>query len=282
MKTSLVLEGGALRDMFTMGVLDVFYRNKIRFDQAVGVSAGAAFGVNFKSHQPGRALRYNQNYGMRDDYASWKHWRNTGDLFNVDMCYRIIPDILDPFDYDTFEEDPMDFWVCTTDIISGKPTFHKLKNGHGIDMEWIHASASIPIFAQPVEIKGHFYWDGGVSDSIPIDFFPRFGPTKQVVITTQPRNYRKDPKKNRLLYRQVFKGSFPAVYERLKTRAVDYNAVLEEMTQLEKNGELLVIAPPEPIDVKTVKNPPHVLQKAYNIGVNQGLNYLDRVRDFLK
>ncbi|WP_290625608.1 patatin family protein [Lactobacillus sp.] len=219
---------------------------------------------------------------MRDDYAGWKSWRKTGNLFNVDMCYRRIPDILDPFDYDTFEKDPMDFWVCATDIISGKPTFHKLKNGRGIDMEWIRASASIPIFAQPLEINGHYYWDGGVSDSIPIDFFPRFSPTKQVVITTQPRNYRKNPKKNRLLYRQLFKKNFPAVYNKLKTRAVDYNAVIEEMIQEEEKGEILIIAPPKPINVKTIKNSPIVLQKAYDMGVHEGIRYLNKVKDFLQ
>lgn len=279
-KKSLVLEGGAMRDLFTAGVLDVLYKNDIKFDQAVGVSAGAAFGVNYKSHQPGRVLRYNQNYGLRDDFASWKNWRATGDLYNVDMCYRLIPDVLDLFDYDTFATDPMDFWVCATDIENGKPTFHRLDSGRGIDLEWIHASSSIPFFARPVNIKGRFYWDGGVSDSIPIDFFPRFGETKQVVITTQPRDYRKDPKKSQRLYKHVFEKSFPAVYERLKTRAVDYNKVMEEMARQERDGEMLIIAPPKPVEVKTVKNPPEVLQVAYDMGIAEGKKNLDRVRRF--
>ena len=280
-KTSLVLEGGAIRDIFTTGVLDVFLANNIIFDQAIGVSAGAAFGVNYKSHQPQRALRYNKRFAKNNHYASLKSWRKTGNLYNVEMCYHIIPDLLDYFDYDAFARDPMDFWVCATDIKTGKAVFHRLISGRGEDMNWIRASASIPVFATPVEIDGHFYWDGRVSDSIPIDFFPKLGPTKQVVITTQPRDYRKIPGKHRLLYSRIFKD-YPAVKKRVLNRAQDYNQTLEKMTQLEKDGEMLVIAPPTPLKVKTFKNSPQAVQNIYNIGVKTAYNNLQKIRHFLK
>lgn len=280
-KTSLILEGGAIRDIFTTGVLDVFLKNNIKFDQAVGVSAGAAFGVNYKSHQPQRALRYNKMFAKNDHYASLKSWRKTGNLYNVEMCYHIIPDLLDYFDYDTFASDSMDFWVCATDIESGKPTFHKLVSGRGEDMEWIKASASIPVFAKPVEINGHRYWDGGVSDSIPIDFFPKLGPTKQVVITTQPRFYRKKPGKHQHLYSRVFKD-YPEVKERVLHRAEAYNATLDKMVELEQKGEMLVIAPPESLKVKTFKNSPQAIQNVYEIGVKTAYDNMQKIKQFLK
>lgn len=280
-KTSLVLEGGAIRDIFTTGVLDVFLKNNIKFDQAVGVSAGAAFGVNYKSHQPQRALRYNKIFAKDDHYASLKSWRKTGNLYNVEMCYHIIPDLLDYFDYDTFASDPMDFWVCATDIETGKPTFHRLISGRGEDMEWIKASASIPVFAKPVEIDGHSYWDGGVSASIPIDFFPRFGPTKQVVITTQPRSYRKTPGKHQHLYSLIFKD-YPAVKKHVLNRAADYNRTLDKMVELENSGDMLVIAPPEPLKVKTFKNSPQAIQKVYEIGVKTAYDNMQKIKNFLK
>ncbi|QNQ82252.1 patatin family protein [Lactobacillus sp. PV037] len=280
-KTSLVLEGGAIRDIFTTSVLDVFLKNNIKFDQAVGVSAGAAFGVNYKSHQPQRALRYNKRFAKDDNYASFKSWRKTGNLYNVEMCYHIIPDLLDYFDYDTFASDPMDFWVCATNIETGKPTFHRLISGRGEDMEWIKASASIPVFAKPVEINGNHYWDGGVSDSIPIDFFPRFGPTKQVVITTQPRSYRKTPGKHQRLYSRIFKD-YPAVKKQVLNRAVNYNATLDKMKKLEKGGEMLIIAPPEPLKVKTFKNSPQAIQNVYEIGVKTAYDNMQKIKSFLK
>ena len=86
MKTGLVMEGGAMRGLFTCGVIDVFMEQGIEFDGAAGISAGAVFGCNFKSGQIGRPLRYNKNYSKDPRYCSWSSLIRTGDLFNADLC----------------------------------------------------------------------------------------------------------------------------------------------------------------------------------------------------
>lgn len=112
MKTGLVLEGGAMRGMFTAGVLDVLMEHGITVDGAIGVSAGAVFGCNYKSHQIGRTIRYNTEYCKDKRYASFGNLLRTGNLYSEQFCYHTVPEKLDPFDAKTFREDPMDFLWC--------------------------------------------------------------------------------------------------------------------------------------------------------------------------
>ena len=112
MKTGLILEGGAMRGMFTAGVLDVLMEHGIAVDGAIGVSAGAVFGCNYKSHQIGRTIRYNTEYCKDKRYASFGNLLRTGNLYSEQFCYHTVPEKLDPFDAKAFREDPMDFLWC--------------------------------------------------------------------------------------------------------------------------------------------------------------------------
>ncbi|MCI6882292.1 MAG: patatin family protein, partial [Lactobacillus johnsonii] len=192
MKKGLVMEGGAMRCMFTAGVIDTLMKAGIDFDGAIGVSAGAAFGCNYKSRQIGRVLRYNVKYASDPRLSSWQSWLKTDDLYGADFCYRELPVELDVFDTAAFQKNPMDFWCVATDINNGEAVYHKLISGKEADLQWIRASSSIPVFARPVEIGSRKYWDGGISDSIPIKFFEKIGYDKNVVILTQPLSYRKE------------------------------------------------------------------------------------------
>lgn len=175
MKTGLILEGGAMRGMFSAGVMDVMMENGIRFDGIIGVSAGAAFGVNYKSGQIGRAIRYNAKYCRDKRYCGVGSLLKTGNLFNTEFCYGEVPLKLDAFDFDTYEKDPTAFYVTCTDIESGKPVYHEYtgRNDHGFD--WIRASASLPLVSQIVEIDGVKLLDGGIADSIPVAYFESIG-----------------------------------------------------------------------------------------------------------
>lgn len=214
MKTGLVLEGGAMRGLFTTGVIDVLMENKVNFDVAIGVSAGAAFGVNLKSKQIGRVLRYNLRFAGKPYYASWKSWRRSGNLYAANFCYHILPDKLDIFDKETFMANPMRFWCVATDAATGEPVYHELHDAGYVDLEWIRASSSIPFFAHPVAIGGHYYFDGGVSDSIPYDFLIKNGVSKRVVITTQPKEYRKKQSKLYPIEKIVLR-EYPAVLKKI-------------------------------------------------------------------
>ena len=191
MKTGLVLEGGAMRGMFTAGVLDVLMEAGVAVDGAVGVSAGAAFGCNYKSRQIGRAIRYNMTYCRDPRYCSLRSLVRTGDLYGVDFCYRVIPMELDPFDVETFARNPMPFYAVCTDLRTGKPVYHLLQNGGEEDMAWIRASASMPMVSRIVRLDGHELLDGGIADSIPLRFFESIGYERNIVVLTQPQGFIK-------------------------------------------------------------------------------------------
>ncbi len=270
-----------MRGLFTAGVLDVLMENNVTFDATVGVSAGAAFGVNMKSKQIGRVLRYNLRFAGKPYYASWKSWRRSGNLYAENFCFHIIPEKLDVFDKKTFMANPMEFWCVATDAATGEPVYHKLRDAGYVDLEWIRASSSIPFFAHPVAIKGHYYFDGGVSDSVPYDFLVKNNFDKKVVITTQPKEYRK--KQSKLFpIEKVILREYPAVLKKLATRAEDYNAVLDEIQRDEDNGETFVIRPPYPLNIGTVESDKDEIKRVYEVGCEEGKKILPGLVEYLK
>lgn len=280
MKKGLVLEGGAMRGMFTAGVLDVLMKNNVTFDGAVGVSAGTAFGVNLKSKQPGRVLRYNLRFAGNPRYASWKSWFQSGNLYAANFCYHLIPEEYDPFDKKTFRENPMEFWSVSTDVETGEADYHLLRDGSYTDLEWVRASASIPFFAYPVAIKGHYYFDGGVSDSIPLTFAEKHYDLN-VVITSQPREYRKGKDKLWPIEKMVLR-QYPAILKKIKTRSQDYNRCLDEIERQEKEKKIFVIRPPYPLEIGTVETNKDELKRVYQIGINEGQKQLAALKKYLK
>ena len=215
MKHGLVMEGGAMRGLFTAGVIDVMMEEGIGFDGAIGVSAGAVFGSNYKSNQPGRVIRYNLRFCQDPRYSSFRSLAKTGDLFGADFCYREIPDHLDPFDREAYESSPMDFYVVATDVHTGKPVYHNCRKGDREDLDWFRASASMPLAARIVEVGGYQLLDGGISDSIPLKYLESVGYDRNVVILTQPMGYEK--KKNKAL--PLMKAAYSQYPDLLKTMA---------------------------------------------------------------
>ena len=166
MKTCLVLEGGAMRGMYTAGALDVFYNAGIQFDGIIGVSAGAAFGVNYLSRQPGRVIRYNKRFNADHHYMGLIPLLKTGNIVDTEYAYEKVPRELDPFDGDTFDASGVPFWAVVTNVKTGQPEYIRLEHAMA-QMDVIRASASRPFVSQPVKIGGKLYLDGGVADSIP-------------------------------------------------------------------------------------------------------------------
>lgn len=280
MTKGLVLEGGAMRGLFTAGVIDVLLENNIRFDGGVGVSAGVAFGVNYKSHQAGRVLRYNLRFAGNPRYASWKSWRQSGNLYAANFCYHLLPEKLDKFDKETFAKDPMEFWSVSTDAATGEANYHLLTDCDYVDLEWVRASASIPFFAHPVAIGGRFYFDGGVSDSIPIKFAQQHY-TKNVLVTTQPKAYRKGKDKLWPIEKIVLR-KYPAVLKKIKTRSQDYNSCLNYIENQEEAGNIFVIRPPYSLDIGTMESDKNELRRVYNIGREEMEKQLPSLKRFLK
>ncbi|MBR2796590.1 MAG: patatin family protein [Clostridia bacterium] len=280
-KTALILEGGAMRGMFSCGVTDVFLENGVEFDGAAGISAGAAFGCNFKSRQAGRAIRYNKRYGRDPRYCSVRSLVKTGDLYGADFCYRQIPDVLDPFDRDAFRENPMAFYVGATDVMTGEAVYHRLDDGGSDDIRWMRASASMPLVSRPVRIGDRWLLDGGIVDAVPFAYMEGLGYNRNVAVLTQPKGYRKSPVKGMALFRLGLR-KYPAVAEAMAHRHERYNAQMEQIDAREAAGILLVIRPEAGLGISRTENDPEQLERVYRLGRAQGEKRLEEVRAFLE
>lgn len=280
MKKGLVLEGGAMRGMFSAGVMDVLMENGIDFDAVVGVSAGAVFGCNYKSKQIGRTIRYNMKYIKNPQYCSFRSLIKTGDMFGRDFCYRKIPFELDVFDNETFKNNPLEFYVIATDINTGKAVYKKVDSADDYGLEYMRASASMPLVSTPVEVDGKILLDGGIADSVPLEFFVNKGFEKNLVILTQAKDYIK--KKNSLIPLMKLKlKKFPKLIEAMENRHILYNNQLRYAEEMEQKGKALIIRPKEKLPIGRLEKNPETLKTVYNLGREEALKNLDRIKEYL-
>ena len=174
----------------------------------------------------------------------------------------------------------MDFYVVATDMDTGKPVYHKCKDGGKEDIEWMRASASMPLVSRTVRIGKYSLSDGGTSDSIPVKFMIRKGYDKIVVILTQPEGFVK--KKNKLI--PIIKMTMrdkPNFIKAISERHKMYNRTLACIKKLEESGRILVIRPPEALDIGAVEHKHDELERVYRTGRKVGEEYLDKVKEYL-
>ncbi len=263
MKTGLVLEGGAMRGMFTAGVLDVLMEQNVKVDGIIGVSAGALFGVNYLSKQKGRVIRYNKRFAADKRNMGLHSLLTTGDIVNKDFAYYTVPQTLDIFDDKTFMESGIPYYAVVTNMETGEPEYLQVKSVFE-DMEMLRASGSMPFVSRPVVINGVKYLDGGVSDSIPYKKFMEMGYDRLIVVLTRDINYSKKPMSKRLI--SLFYRKYPKFKEQLIHRHENYNRCIAELKELEKEGKVILIRPSEPIEIARMEKNPEVLQKVYEMG----------------
>ena len=280
MKTALIMEGGAMRGMFTCGVMDVLMENSVTFDGAAGISAGAVFGCNFKSRQIGRPVRYNKKYCQDPRYCSVRSLIKTGDLYGADFCYRELPDVLDPFDRDTFARNPMAFYAGATDIETGECVFHLCTDGGQTDMLWFRASASMPIVSKPVRIGDHSYLDGGIADAVPYAYMDQLGYNRNVIVLTQPKDYRKKPETS--FVNKLFLHRIPKIREAMEHRYEMYNRQMDELDRMEAEKAALIIRPPEDLRIGHTEKNPDELERVYQIGRKEAERRLQEIRQWLQ
>lgn len=280
MRKGLVLEGGALRGLFSAGVMDVMMEKGISFDGIIGVSAGAAFGCNYKSGQMGRAIRYNMRFARDKKYCSVQSFLKTGDLFGAEYAYHIVPEQYDKFDNEAFERNPMEFYVVCTDVKTGKPIYKKCTRGGHQTYDWIRASASMPVVSHVVELEGYQLLDGGMTDSIPLAYFQQIGFDRNIVILTQPAGYQKTPNPLMPLIR-VGLRHYPKTVEAMRNRPEMYNSQLAYLEQEEQKGNTLVIRPQEKLPIGHISHDPEEMKRVYDIGREMGKQRIQEIRDFL-
>ncbi|MBQ8537713.1 MAG: patatin family protein [Clostridia bacterium] len=280
MKTGLVMEGGAMRGLFTAGVTDVLMQAGVTFDGAMGVSAGAAFGCNYKSGQIGRVLRYNMKYSRDPRYCCLRSLVFTGDLFGADFCYRQIPEKLDVFDEAAYNKNPMAFYTVCTDVETGEGVYHLCAKAGRESLEWFRASASMPLAARMVKVDGRKMLDGGVADSIPLKAFEQMGYERNVVILTQPKGFKKEKNPLLPLFRVVYRR-YPRLVEALEKRHESYNAALAHVEKQEKAGKALVIRPAAALPISRLEHDPQRMQAVHGLGVKAGEKHLEEIKAFL-
>ena len=281
MKTSLVLEGGGMRGMYTAGILDVLMENSINVDMIIGVSAGAVFGCNFKSKQPGRAIRYNKRFCADPRYSSFRSFIKTGDWFGADFCYKDVPFKYDIFDVETYKKNPVKFYAVATDVLTGNPVYHEIPDGNENDLTWMRASASMPLVSSIVEVDGYKLLDGGMSDSIPLKKSIEMGYTKNIVVLTQVEGYQKKPNKMLPLIKMIYR-KYPKIVEVMANRHKMYNDELSYVDEQKKNGNTFVIRPSRLQKVGRTEHNPEVLQKMYDLGREDAVKILPDLKKFLE
>ncbi len=280
MKVGLLLEGGAMRGMYTTGVLDVFMENNIKVDVIMGVSAGALFGVNYKSRQPKRALRFNLKYVKDKRYFGMYSLFTTGNILNADFCFKDIPETLDDFNYSTFKRTKDEFYCVVTNMKTGKAEYIKLEDLKGDNIEYLRASGSMPLVSKPVQINGNEYLDGGIADGIPIYKFNTLGLDKIIVVLTRPEGYRKK-KQNITLAKKVYKN-YPKLINTMENRYKTYNNSLDEVEYLESEGKIIVIRPSRLVKIKRIEKNIEKLQEMYDLGVSDAKEKIEDIKKYLK
>lgn len=280
MNVGLVLEGGGMRGLFTAGVMDVMMAHNLTFNAMIGVSSGATFGCNFKSHQPGRVLRYNLTFKDDPRYMGFRSFLRTGDFVGAEFSYYALPQELDPFDYQTFRQDPTEFHVVCTDVMTGKPIYHRLDSMDGKEAEWIRASASLPLLSRPVNIGDLHLLDGGISDSIPLRYLQSLGYEKCVVVLTQPKGFFK--RKTRLMpLFYLLMHRYPAIISAMSRRHLMYNEELAYLDEQERQGKAIIISPQQELPIGRIEQDEHKMHTVYNLGQQAAMALIPKLRAFI-
>lgn len=279
MKVGLVLEGGAMRGMYTAGVLDVLMENNIRVDGIIGVSAGALFGVNYPSRQIGRAIRYNKRFSPDKNYIGLWPLLKEGNIVSTQYAYYEVPRKLDVFDDEAFRASGIPFYAVVTNLETGEGEYLLLESVFE-QMDILRASGSMPFVSRPVVWQGKRYLDGAIADSIPYRWMADHGYEKRIVVLTRQEGYRKKPM-NKALCKIMYR-KWPKFVQKLLTRHSAYNAALDELQQWRSEGKAFVLRPSEEIKIGRIEKDPEKLQSVYDLGRKDAQARLAQLQEYLQ
>ena len=280
-QAGLVLEGGGMRGVYTAGLLDFFLDKGIEFSSVYGVSAGACTMCSYLAKQRERGYRLYADYLDNKHYCSVESLLTSGDLFNVKMCYDLIPNYLNPFDYETFNKYEGKAYAVVANIKTGRPEYIRIEDGHE-GMTAVRASSSLPLVSRNVKIGNNLYLDGGIVDAIPLRKSILDGNRKNVVIMTKETGYVRKPASPQMLaLLKVRYFKYPKVYELMKNRHIDYNATLEFMKRQEENGQAFILRPETDCGVGRIEKDSKKLEALYKLGYKDGEKNYERLKAYL-
>lgn len=279
MRTGLVLEGGAMRGIYTAGVLDVFMEYQIHFDGVIGVSAGALHGCSFVSEQKGRSIRYYKKYRNDKHFMSLWSLVHTGEVVGKKFCYHEIPERLDPYDYEAFVKSDTDFYAVCTNLRTGKAEYIRITDMLN-QVDVMRASASMPYVSKIVSWQGKKLLDGGCADSIPVQQFKRMGYEKNVIVLTREEGFVKKPETVKLA--EIYYHRYPNFVETLKKRHEVYNRTLEKIHEMEIAREVFVIRPSEKLTIGRMESNLDEIQRVYDLGRKDTEKNIHNLKMWLK
>lgn len=280
-QAGLILEGGGMKGIYTGGVLDFFMDKEIGFSSCYGVSAGACHLCNYMSGQRGRSLRISINYlDMKQYCGGWSLLR-TGDLFGVDMNYSLIPNYLDPYDFDAAAKFEGQAFAVATDIKTGKPAYLPMRDLRK-DITAVRASSSLPLVSRNVKIDGELYLDGGISDPIPVRQSMRDGNTKNVVIMTKEEGFVREPAGAQLALIKARYLRYPKVYELMRERHLSYNSTVKYIEEKQQRGELFVIRPKQKSEVGRIEKDKEKMTALYEEGYRDAQECYTELIEYLR
>ena len=262
--TALVLEGGGLRGVFTCGVLECFMDHGVRFPFTVGVSAGACNGLSYMSGQRGRAKKSNIDLMDEHHYVGFKYLLTQGCIMDFKLLFEDFPEKIIPYDYEAYFSNPDRFVMVTTNCITGKAEYFEEKKSSERVMDIVRASSSLPFVSPITYVDGIPMLDGGIVDSIPVEYAINQGYDKLVVILTRNKGYRK--KESRMPLAKVTYRKYPNLRKALQERNATYNRTMDLIERLESEGKITVIRPLKPVEVGRMEKDTSKLRALYQEG----------------
>ena len=262
--TALVLEGGGLRGVFTCGVLDCFMDHGIRFPFAVGVSAGACNGLSYMSGQRGRAKSSNIDLMEKHHYVGFKYILTQGCIMDFKLLFEDFPEKIIPYDYDAYFANPARYVMVTTNCLTGKAEYLEEKSSLDRVMSIVRASSSLPFVTKITPVDGVPMLDGGIVDSIPVQYALDQGYDNPVVILTRNKGYRK--KEGQMPVAKLFYRKYPRLQEAISNRNAVYNKTMDLIEKMESEGTLRVIRPLKPVVVGRMEKDTDKLSALYQEG----------------
>lgn len=278
-KTALVLEGGAMRGMYTAAVLDVLMDEDIEVDAIYATSAGVLFGVNYISGQRGRAIRYNKRFSRDKRYMGIHSLITSGNIINKDFAFYELPFTIDVFDQKAYSRSETKMIATVTNVHTGGVEYVEIKNVFE-QMEVLRAASAMPFVSQMVELDGQLYLDGGLSDSIPLKRCQEDGYERIIVVETRPKGYRKS--KPNTIAAKLFYSKYPNLVETINNRYIGYNNILQEIDELEERGEIVLVRPSKELHLGRIESNPDRLQEMYDLGIEDAKVLLPRIREFIE
>ncbi len=266
-KSSLILEGGGMRGVFTCGVLDNFMERGIRFPFSVGVSAGACNGLSYMSGQKGRAKYSNIDLLAKYDYVGLRYLLTQRNIMDFKLLFEKFPQEIIPYDYGKYAATPERFVMVTTNCLTGEPNYFEEKKSPERIIDIVRASSSLPYVCPIAHVDGIPMLDGGIADSIPVRYARGQGFPNNFIVLTRNRGYRKEIKKE-AFYNKLFYRKYPLLQRAILQRNEIYNATLSYIEEMEEKGLITVLRPQKPLQVDRMEKDIAKLTALYEEGYN--------------